>query len=451
VASFPQLMGESDRPVSMHAEMTVLGAMLLEPEAIYQASEYLTTTDFALSSHREIYGAILSLVEEGTPVDLISLGNILRMRNSLDAVGGLPYLADLTYGIPRKLSVESYVRIIRDKAVAREGLSICDRYSIALKDQNQESGTIIHQMQLELMELSSAIMNKNRAETVGEIAPRVLKQILEERDNRSTDDALGYTYGVPDLDRMTKGMFPNEYTIILAETGGAKTAWLTQIILDNALKGRKAKLFSMEMTKEQMVRRMFAALSILVRAKDIRDPRFMGIHEAEDLIRTSAKLEKLGISIDGSRQLPLDQMLARARVAIQRDDAKIIAVDYLQLMRAPTTYKHMSDTERIEMVTLALRDLAADSAEYGAHVLALSQYSRPADGARGRPTNSRAKGSSSLEQSCQVMLHVVREQLEDRSLSNDVEIIIGKQREGKFGTVRAVFDEDHLRLKGVTA
>lgn len=433
-------------PTNIHAETTILGAMLVEPESIYDATEWLTTEDFCLGSHRMIYGGMLRLIEDRSPIDIITVTDELSKSKELDSVGGLPYLASLSEGLPRKLNIQSYVRIVRDAALLRRGMQACERYRSEMALHEEEAMAIFAKLQMEFMDLAAGKTNQT-AESLGDIVPRVVAKIAEERQNPSREDALGFTYGVPEVDKMTKGMFGGEYTIILAETGGAKTVWMTQILLDNALKGVKSKMFSMEMKKEQMVRRMLSSISRIVKAKDIRDPRWMDAISFDDLQKTARLLSTLGISIDDSRQLPLDQMIARARVAIQRDGVRIIGVDYLQLMRAPTTYKRMTDTERIEMVTLALRDLSADCLDYGAHVLALSQYSRPADGGRGRPENSRAKGSSSLEQSCQVMMHIVRERLEDRSLSTDVEIIIGKQREGRFGSVRCVLDEDHLRFK----
>lgn len=437
-------------PTSIHAELTILGACLLEPLAYYEAADVLTTADFALMSHRQIFGAMMRLAEDGEPLDLITVGRELERTKEKDSVGGPAYLASLTEGLPRKLSISNYVRIVREKAIYREGMKVCDQFRSKMQSEEGRAMDLLAQMQLALMDLASA-GTSGQGKTVAEIVPGVVDKIAKERDNPSTDDALGYTYAIPELDRFTKGAFPNEYTLILAETGGAKTAFLTQILLANALKGIKSKLFSMEMLDEQMVRRMLSSLSEVVTAKDIRDPRFMGIMAFEDLKKTAATLASLGISIDETRQLPLDQFIARAKSAIQRDGVKIIAVDYLQLMQAPSGKGHLNDTQRIEMTTLALRDLAATSKDHGAHVIALSQYSRPADGSKAKATNSRAKGSSSLEQSCQNLFHIIREQNDDGSWSTDVEIRIGKQRDGKFGSIQCVFDENHLKFKGVNA
>jgi replicative DNA helicase len=439
---------DDNRPASQHAERTILGATLVEPLAIEEAVKGIQWRDFSLSSHQEIFKAVTALYGQHVPIDLISLGNELRRRNQLDSVGGLSYLYKLSEGLPRKLSIESYVRIVREKALLREGMRLCDKYMIQFADAGAEAPTLLAQMQMELMELSADAPG-NQAETLKTIMPRVIERITQERNNPSTEEALGYTYGIREVDRFTKGAFANEYTLIAGETGGAKTAWMTQILLDNALMGRKCLLFSMEMTALQMGNRLLSSAARFVKASEIRDPRTMGIHEYDDAKKTAAKLEELGIIIDDTRQLPLDQLLARARAAIFMDEVKIIGVDYLQLVRSASGIKYQTDVERIEATTLGLRDLAAYSKEYSAHVIALSQYSRPADGGKSKPQNSRAKGSSSIEQSAQVFFHIIREELEDGSMSTDVEIRIGKQREGKRGTVRCRFNEDHLRFESV--
>jgi replicative DNA helicase len=206
----------------------------------------------------------------------------------------------------------------------------------------------------------------------------------------------------------------------------------------------------MEMTKEQLIRRMISSLATVVTAKDIRDPRWMHEAEFQDMLKTSNILERFPIHIDDSRQLPLDVLIARAKAAMYRDGVKLIIVDYIQIVRSMTKARNQNDTERIEATTLALRDLAAESKAFGVHVIGLSQYSRPADGGKAKAENRRAKGSSSLEQSCQAMFHIVRDMLEDGSLSTDVEIVVGKQREGRFGRIKCIFDENHLRFKTTT-
>ena len=138
----------------MHAEMTILGAMLVEPVAIIDATMLLKTDDFALDSHRKIYAAMVQLVEVGHGVDIVTVSDDLSKKKELDSVGGLPYLASLSEGLPRKLNIESYVRIVRDKSLMRQLLTVCDMGMIEASDQSREALDVLNQVTSRLTEIS---------------------------------------------------------------------------------------------------------------------------------------------------------------------------------------------------------------------------------------------------------------------------------------------------------
>lgn len=445
MASYPQILGEQERPASLHAEMTILGAMLVEPEAYYQASGILSTMDFALDSHRRIYGAMLCVGEEGQPVDIVTISAELRKKRELDSIGGLPYLASLSEGLPRKLSIESYVKIVRDKSLMRQLMAAAERMFNDASDVAMTPEAVFSKWQMEMLDLV-ADSGHSQSEDIGQIIPRVITKIAEQRDLSHELDALDYTTAIQELDLFTRGLFKNEYTLILGETGGAKTAWATQITVENAMRGARCHWMSMEMTKEQLTRRMLVYASERAKAKDVRDPRYLNLVDWTDLQDTGQRMMPFPIGIDDTRQMPLDMLIARAKVAIHRDNAKLIFVDYIQLVKSASGVRHQSDTERIEATTLALRDLAADSKDLGVHVIGLSQYSRPQDGRAGGAHNGRAKGSSSLEQSCQNMFHIIREKTETGEYAEEGEIMIGKCREGRLGRIPFRFDGDHLKF-----
>src|SRR5579864_8915534 len=153
MAAYPHIVGE-ERPTSVHAEMTILGAMLVEPVAIIDATMLLKTDDFALDSHRRIYAAMLHLVEVGHSVDIVTVSDHLTKKKELDSVGGLPYLASLSEGLPRKLSIESYVRIVRDKSLMRQLLFVCDMGITEASDQSREALDVLNQVTSRLTEIS---------------------------------------------------------------------------------------------------------------------------------------------------------------------------------------------------------------------------------------------------------------------------------------------------------
>ncbi|MEO6816756.1 MAG: DnaB-like helicase N-terminal domain-containing protein, partial [Edaphobacter sp.] len=154
MATYPQIVGEQERPASLHAEMTILGAMMVEPVAINDATMLLKTDDFALDSHRRIYSVMVHLSEVGHAVDIVTVGEELRKRKELDSIGGLPYLASLSEGLPRKLSIESYVRIVRDKSLMRQLMAVCDLGMIDAADQSQEALDVLNNVSGRLMEIS---------------------------------------------------------------------------------------------------------------------------------------------------------------------------------------------------------------------------------------------------------------------------------------------------------
>src|SRR5882762_1216479 len=154
MASYPQLVDDQDRPASVHAEMTILGGMMVEPVAIVDATMLLQTEDFALDSHRRIYSAMVHLSEAGHAVDIVTVSEELRRRKELDSVGGVPYLASLSEGLPRKLSIESYVRIVRDKSLMRQLMTVCDVGMIDAADQSQMALDVLNNVSARLVEIS---------------------------------------------------------------------------------------------------------------------------------------------------------------------------------------------------------------------------------------------------------------------------------------------------------
>src|ERR1700748_166728 len=167
MATYPHIVGDQERPTSVHAEMTILGAMLVEPVAIIDATMLLKTDDFALDSHRKIYDAMLHLVEVGHAVDIVTVADYLGKKKERDSVGGLPYLASLSEGLPRKLSIESYVRIVRDKSLMRQLMTVCDMGMIEAADQSQIALDVLNKVSTRLIEISDNAITKSFSDIPG--------------------------------------------------------------------------------------------------------------------------------------------------------------------------------------------------------------------------------------------------------------------------------------------
>jgi replicative DNA helicase len=212
MAAFPHLVGgEQDRPASVHAEMTILGGMLVEPVAIVDATMLLRADDFALDSHRRIYTAMLHLAELGHSVDIVTVAEELKRRKELDSIGGVPYLASLSEGLPRKLSIESYVRIVRDKSLMRQLMTVCDVGMIDAADQSQMALDVLNNVSSRLVEISEHAVTGGFSDITAIV-----------RDSFGSIDALyeqgrevtGLATHYIDFDRMTSGLQESELVII---------------------------------------------------------------------------------------------------------------------------------------------------------------------------------------------------------------------------------------------
>src|SRR6201994_3574228 len=294
MATYPHIVGDQERPTSVHAEMTILGAMLVEPVAIIDATMLLKTDDFALDSHRKIYAAMLQLVEVGYAVDIVTVTDYLSKKRELDSVGGLPYLASLTEGLPRKLSIESYVRIVRDKSLMRQLLSVCDMGMIEASDQSRDALDVLNQVSTRLTEISEHAVTGGFSDI-----PTIVKDsfgsidALYEQGRVVTGLATHYT----EFDRMTSGLQESELIIIAARPSMGKTAWAINIAENSAVRGGKiVAVFSLEMSKESLLRRMLASQA-LVSARNIQQG-FIGRDDRDKLVRGLERLMESKMFID---------------------------------------------------------------------------------------------------------------------------------------------------------
>src|ERR1700712_5918655 len=329
MATYPHIVGEQERPASVHAEMTILGAMLVEPVAIIDATMLLKTDDFALDSHRKIYAAMLQLVEQGHGVDIVTVTDYLSKKKELDSVGGLPYLASLSEGLPRKLSIESYVRIVRDKSLMRQLMTVCDMGMMEASDQSLEAIDVLNQVETRLMEISEHAVTGGFSD-ISAIVKNSFGTIdkLYEQGREITGLATHYV----DFDRMTSGLQESELIIIAARPSMGKTEWAINIAENAAVKsGKVVAVFSLEMSKESLLRRMLAS-EALVNSRKIQT----GFLPREDKGKLLAALERLmesKIFIDDTPGIALAEMRAKARRLKQQEGSlDLIVIDYLQLM-----------------------------------------------------------------------------------------------------------------------
>jgi replicative DNA helicase len=450
MASYPQLVSDSGRPTSVHAEMTILGAMLVEPVAIIDATMYLKVDDFALDSHRKIYSAMMVLSQAGHAIDIVTVSEELRKRKELDSVGSVAYLASLTEGLPRKLSVESYVAIVRDKSLMRQLMTVCDVGMAAAADQSEEALQVLNNVSSRLMEISDQALTGGFSDITA-IVKESFGSIdaLYEQGREVTGLATHYI----EFDRMTSGLQESELIIIAARPSMGKTAWAINIAENAAVRGGKVvAVFSLEMGKASLLRRMLASQA-LVNSKAIQTGMLMRDDRAK-LIKGLEALMESKIFIDDTPGITLAEMRAKARrLKQQHGQLDLIVIDYLQLMTGSNSNAKGFEN-RTQEVSAISRGLKALAKEMKVPVVALSQLSRASEqrGGDKKPLLSDLRESGSIEQDADVVCFIHREEYYDREnedLKGKAEIIIAKQRNGPTGSIQLAYLADYTRFENL--
>src|ERR1700678_3754267 len=451
MATYPYLVGNDDqRPASVHAEATILGGMLGAPIAIVDAHMFLRADDFSLDSHRKIYTAMLQLTEDGHAVDIVTVAEELRRKKELDSIGGVAYLASLSEGLPRKLSIESYVRIVRDKSLMRQLMAVCDMGMIEASDQSREALDVLNQVTSRLTEISEHAVTGGFSDITAIVKDSFGSiDALYEQGREVTGLATHYI----EFDRMTSGLQESELIIIAARPSMGKTAWAINIAENAAVRGGKVvAVFSLEMSKSSLLRRMLASQA-LVNSKAIQTGMLMR-EDRTKLINGLERLMEAKMFIDDTPGITLAEMRAKARrLKQQHGQLDMIVIDYLQLMTGSNSNQKRFEnrTQEVSAISRALKALAK---EMKVPVVALSQLSRASEqrGGDKKPLLSDLRESGSIEQDADVVCFIHREEYYDREnedLKGKAEIIIAKQRNGPTGSVNLAYISDYTRFENL--
>ncbi len=455
MASFAQLNATEGLPASIHIEIAVLGAMLLDGLAINDATEKLTADDFSLDSHRRVYRTIVDLMAAGRGVDSLTVQEELIRRRELDSIGGPAYLAFLTEGIPRNLNIESYVRIVKDKSLLRQLMSIFSEGATRAADQSEDAINVLGDVEAQLSEVADSAIQRGFS-GIGEIVASSFGSIdkLYEQGREITGLATHYI----EFDRMTSGLQDSELIIIAARPSMGKTAWAINIAQNAAVRdGKVVAVFSLEMSKESLLRRLLAS-EALVNSRKIQT----GFLPKEDKGKLLAALERLMESklfIDDTPGITLAEMRAKARRLKQQAGAlDLIVIDYLQLMTGSAGGKKGFENRNQE-VSAVSRGLKALAKEMKVPVIALSQLSRASEqrGGDKKPMLSDLRESGSIEQDADVVAFIHRDSYynkdengdEDPESKGKAEIIIAKQRNGPTGSVHLAYLSDYTRFENL--
>ena len=426
-------------PHSLEAEQSVIGGLLLDNERWDTVAEKVVAKDFYSRPHRLIFEAVKDILEESSPLDLITLSEHLELREQLEEVGGFAYLADLAKNTPSAANINAYADIVAQRALVRSLIGVANEIADSGYDpQGRTSEDLLDLAESKVFAIAEGRASENEGpQNVDSILEKTLERI-EILYKTPQDGVTGVDTGFNDLNKKTAGLQGSDLIIVAARPSMGKTTFAMNLCENAAMKQDKPVLiFSLEMPGEQLMMRMLASLSRVDQTK-IRT----GQLDDEDWARISSTMgilmDKKNMYIDDSSGLTPTEVRSRARrIAREHDGLSMIMIDYLQLMRVPS----LSDNRTLEIAEIS-RSLKALAKELNVPVVALSQLNRSLEQrADKRPVNSDLRESGAIEQDADVIMFVYRDEVynEDTPDKGIAEIIIGKQRNGPIGTIRLAF------------
>jgi replicative DNA helicase len=426
------LENERQAPQSIETERTILGAILLDGDLVHEALSILRPEHFFLSANRLIFQVLEDLAGKDVPIDAVTVANVLSQKRQLEQVGGLSYLSQLKVGVPRMPSIKHYCDTVKEKANLRSIIAAANNAASMAAD-SESSSEVIARLEGDLLDL---VEDRTKTRTLPQIASDFLTnlQTLREQPRNTT---LGLSYGIESLDRFTTGIREADYTLIAGRSGNGKSALVRRIARENAKAGHPVAVFTPEVTGEQFFSMLVPLESHLPFFK-VRDPRMLSREDLSEVQNVTDQIMQWPLWIDDTSGITISELVAKAKLQIAKG-ARLVIVDYLQLVQAPGT---KTERDRVNEISGGLRHLAKSTK---VPVIALSQLARPNDrNPNERPTMFHLKESGNLEQDAFNILLLFRP-VDDNGFTGQDEIIIAKQRFGEAGTfVPVTFDKHRV-------
>lgn len=429
-------------PQHIEAEQAVLGAMLISGDAVAEAAEWLEPDDFYRTAHKVIFDAMRDLYEAGQPVDVVTLSAALQTKeNALESVGGIAYIASLAAAMPTALHIEHYSNIVREKALLRRIIATATEIAKEGYAGEMTAGDLLADAERKVLELS-----RNRRTRDFTHISDVLENTFERIEQLYASDGqlTGVPSGYSELDKMTSGFQKSDLIIVAARPSVGKTAFALNVAQNIAVRaGLPAAIFSLEMSKDQLVQRMLCAEAYI-------DGHRMrtGSLEDEDWPKLSMGVSTLGnapIYIDDTPGITVPEMRSKLRRLKSQVGLGFVVIDYLQLIHG----RKSSGENRQQEISEISRTLKQMARELEVPVMALAQLSRGVEQRQDkRPMLSDIRESGSIEQDADIVAFLYRDDYYDPETEkkNIVEILIAKQRNGPTGKVELVFLKNYNKF-----
>ncbi len=430
-------------PQNIDAEQSVLGGILIENEAINKVMEILTSEDFYRDAHRRIFNGLISLSERDEPADLITVTNELQKIGHLDSIGGASYIASLIDAVPTAANIEYYARIVKEKAILRK---IIQTSTEIITQSYQDRGDVegfLDEAERAIFEISEKRV-KPSFYPIRDIVKESFKTL--ERLFEKKELVTGVPSGYKELDRYTAGFHASDLIIVAGRPSMGKTAFCLNLAQYAAIEKRvPVAIFSLEMSKEQLVIRMLCS-EAKVEGTRLRTG-FLTESDWPNLTLAAGNLSDAPIFIDDTAAVSVLELRAKARRLKGEHGLGMLIVDYLQLMKGRARVE--SRQQEISEISRSLKALAK---ELNIPVIAVSQLSRKTEERTGnRPQLSDLRESGAIEQDADLILFIYRDEIYNRSEDNPnkgiAEVIIGKQRNGPIGTIKLAFLDKFTTFK----
>lgn len=442
-------------PQAVEVEQAVLGAMLIEPEAIPRAIEILQPGTFYSDRHNKIYEAIRSLFDRTNPVDIITVTDELKRREELEAIGGAYYVSELTAKVANAANVEYHARIIAEKSLLRQMIETMGNLIGKAYDPGSDAFELLDSAESDIFQISESQL-KRAASSMKDVLKETLTRLegIHGREGGVTGVPSGFTK----LDQMTAGWQPSDLVILAARPSMGKTAFALACARNAALHPKTptgVAIFSLEMSAQQLAQRMLTS-EARVDAQAARTGRLRD-EDWPRMARAAGRLSEAAIFIDDTPGLSALELRAKCRRLKAEHDIGLVIVDYLQLMHGSTNNKNANREQEIAHISRSLKALAK---ELDVPVLALSQLSRAVEtrGGDKRPQLSDLRESGSIEQDADVVGFIYRAErygitVDENGNSTEgmAELLIGKQRNGPIGDVRLAFVHQFARFENLNS